>query len=91
MPNTNKELLISALQDLVNEIGAAPVEKDTTRWARITAGTFHRAQNALMAVRKPRSPYTNRKAQPASRDAGTPGDGNDERPIEPRAEPAGER
>lgn len=80
MPNTNKELLIGALQDLVNEIGAAPVEKDTTRWARITAGTFHRAQNALMAVRKPRSPYQRRRETPP------PGDGTDERPTEPAGE-----
>lgn len=96
---TNKELLIGALQELVNEIGAAPVEQDRTRWCRITAGTFHRATSALMAVRKPRSPYQKRDTRypPASGDAGSsvetrsgrdgiPGDGQNERPTEPVGE-----
>lgn len=88
---TNKELLISALQELVNEIGAAPVEADRTRWCRITAATFHRATSALMTVRKPRSPYQKRDTRyppvPASGDVGlSPGDGNDERPTEPAGE-----
>lgn len=85
---TNKELLIGALQELVNEIGAAPVEQDRTRWCRITAATFHRAQSALMTVRKPRSPYQKRDTRypPVSGDAGNPGDGQNERPTEPVGE-----
>lgn len=77
---TNKELMIEALQQLVNEIIPSPVEKDGTRWARISPQAFHRAQNALMAIRKPRSPYQARREARQF-----PGDGN-ERPTEPAGE-----
>ena len=73
---TNKELMIEALQQLVNEIIPAAVEKDGTRWCRITPQAFHRAQNALLTVRRPRSPYQARREARQS-----PGDGN-ERPTE---------
>jgi hypothetical protein len=58
---TNKEMLIDALQALVNEIIASAVEKDGSRWARITSRSFNNAQNALITIRRPRSPYTKRK------------------------------
>lgn len=63
---TNKELLIDALQQLVNDIIASAVEKDGTRWARISPLAFNRAQGALMTVRRPRSPYQKKDQPPAS-------------------------
>lgn len=73
---TNKELLIEALQALVNEIIVNAVEKDGTRWSRISPRAFNDAQNALLTVRRPRSPYQRRETPDS------PGDGN-ERPTEP--------
>lgn len=74
---TNKEMLIEALQALVNEIIASAVEKDGTRWSRISPRAFNNAQNALLTIRRPRSPYQRRTTP-------EPGDGN-ERPAEPES------
>jgi hypothetical protein len=65
---TNKELLINALQNLVNEIISSAVEKDGTRWSRISPRAFNDAQNALLVIRRPRSPYQKRREEspPAS-------------------------